>query len=297
MSRRLRFFRVAPLAAVLAAAPIMAHAQAGSGSLSASERRGAGDTSIFAPLGLQPGNLYRSGSGAPGPRYWQQRADYVLRGTLDTAAKSLKGEETIRYVNNSPDTLHFIWLQVEQNAFRQGSLNSYVFPAASRFGALNFQGGDVIDHIDQVMGTARKALTSRVDGTVMKVDLSRPLAPGANTTLSIGWHFDIPEHGADRMGREGALYELAQWYPRVCVYDDIRGSARRQHHRPCSRRHGCAVGRYRRRMPRREQAREHRIRHRQVQPGRARAHSRQLARPGEGPADNHRRVEEHGDLR
>ena len=220
----LRLSRVAfILAAAVSAAPLALGAQASSGGLTAAQRRGAGDTSIFAPLGLAPGNLYRGGSGAPGPRYWQQRVDYVLRGTLDTAAKSLKGEETIRYVNNSPDTLQFIWFQVEQNAFREGSLNSYVFPAASRFGARNFEGGDVIDHLDQLSGKSKKALTSRVEGTVMKVDLAAPLAPGASTTLSIGWHFAIPEHGADRMGRDGALYELAQWYPRVCVYDDLRG--------------------------------------------------------------------------
>ena len=211
-------------AVVLAAAiPFTVHAQALSHRLTPEQRRGSGDTSIFAPLALPPGNIYRSGSGTPGPRYWQQRADYVLRGTLDTAAKSLKGEETLRYVNNSPDTLRFIWFQVEQNAFKQGSLNSFVFPANSRNSAGDFEGGDVIDHLDLVAGGRKKPLTSRVEGTVMKVDLSSPLAPGANVTLSIGWHFDIPERGADRMGRDGSLYELAQWYPRVCVYDDLRG--------------------------------------------------------------------------
>ncbi|HEY6826078.1 MAG TPA: hypothetical protein VI259_04415, partial [Gemmatimonadaceae bacterium] len=94
---------------------------------------GAPDTSLFAPLNLPPGNVYRSGSGAPGPRYWQQRADYDLHGTLDTAAKTLHGEMTLRYTNNSPDTLRFVWFQVEQNAFKNGSLNSFVFPPDSRF--------------------------------------------------------------------------------------------------------------------------------------------------------------------
>ena len=191
--------------------------------LTEAQRRGTGDTSIFAPLELPPGNIYRSGSGAPGPRYWQQRADYVLRGTLDTAAKSLTGEESLRYTNNSPDTLRYLWLQVEQNAFKSGSLNSFVFPSASRFGARDFQGGDMIDHLDQMTARGKTALKSRVEGTMMKVDLAAPLAPGATATVSIGWHFNIPEHGADRMGRDGALYELAQWYPRVAVYDDLRG--------------------------------------------------------------------------
>src|SRR5262249_59629333 len=83
---------------------------------------GVGDTSIFAPLDLPPGNLFRSGSGMAGPKYWQQRADYELHGTLDTAAKALKGELTLRYTNSSPDTLRFVWFQVEQEAFKGGSL-------------------------------------------------------------------------------------------------------------------------------------------------------------------------------
>ena len=112
---------------------------------------------MFAPLNLPPGNIYRSGSGMPGPKYWQQRADYDLHGTLDTAAKSLHGEMTLEYTNNSPDTLRFVWFQVEQNAFKNGSLNSYVFPADSRFGARNFEGGDVIDRFDQVDRAARKS--------------------------------------------------------------------------------------------------------------------------------------------
>jgi hypothetical protein len=184
---------------------------------------GVGDTSIFAPLNLPPGNTYRSGSGAPGPKYYQQRADYDLHGTLDTAAKALKGEMTLRYTNNSPDTLHFIWFQVEQNAFKAGSLNSFVFPSESRFGARNFEGGDVIDRINQVTAAKKTGLKTRVEGTIMKVDLATPLPPGQMTTLDVAWHFNIPEHGADRMGYDGKLFELAQWYPRVCVYDDVRG--------------------------------------------------------------------------
>ena len=187
------------------------------------DNTGAPDTSMFAPLNLPPGNVYRSGSGVPGPRYWEQRADYDLHGTLDTATKSLHGEMTLRYTNNSPDTLHFLWFQVEQNAFSPGSLNSLVFPAESRFGARNFEGGDVIERFNEVVATKKTPLKTRVEGTVMKVDLAAPLAPGKTTTFDVAWHFNIPEHGADRMGRDGSLFELAQWYPRVCVYDDLRG--------------------------------------------------------------------------
>ncbi len=188
---------------------------------------GVADTSMFAPLPTRPSTYYRTASGAPGAHYWQQRADYALRATLDTATTTLHGQETIRYTNNSPDTLRYLWLQVEQNAFKSGSMNSYVFPANARFGARAFEGGDVIEHFDQVVGLGTKAsrtpLKTRVEGTVMKVDLAHPLAPGAVTVLDVGWHFLIPDHGADRMGHDGTLYEIAQWYPRLCVYDDQRG--------------------------------------------------------------------------
>ena len=188
---------------------------------------GVGDTSMFAPLQIFPApNEFRMASGAPGPRYFQQRADYDIRASLDTGTKTLRGEYTLRYTNNSPDTLTFIWMQVEQNAFKANSLNSFVFPPDSRFGARGFEGGDIIDRFEQVPSgrTGRgTALNMRTEGTVMKVDLAEPLAPGKSATFDVAWHFLVPEHGADRMGREGSLFELAQWYPRLCVYDDVRG--------------------------------------------------------------------------
>lgn len=188
---------------------------------------GVGDTSIFAPLTTRPGNMFRSASGMPGPKYWQQRADYDLKATIDTAAKRVNGSMILRYTNNSPDTLRYIWFQTEQNAFRSNSLNSYIFPPASRFGANNFEGGDVIEHFDELSGPAtkpvHKALALRDNETVTRVDLTTPLAPGQTATFDVAWHFNVPEHGADRMGRDGSLYEIAQWYPRVNVYDDLRG--------------------------------------------------------------------------
>ena len=138
--------------------------------------------------------------------------------------KRLTGELRLHYTNNSPDTLRFIWFQVEQNAFMDNSLNALVFPQQSRFGARGFDGGDMIDRFDLVRGpTARTALTTRVEGTELKADLPQGLAPGATADFDIAWHFAIPDHGADRMGRDSSLYELAQWYPRVAVYDDLRG--------------------------------------------------------------------------
>jgi hypothetical protein len=189
------------------------------------------DTSIFAPLSLPDADALRGGSGAPGPLYWQNRADYDIAATLDTTTKTLTGQLTLRYTNNSPDTLRYVWMQVEQNAFRNNSLNSFIFPQESRFGARGFEGGDVIDRFDQLLsaGSGTRAAPRRVklerreNETLMKVDLAAPLAPGRTATFDVAWHFLIPEHGADRMGREGSLYEIAQWYPRVAVYDDVRG--------------------------------------------------------------------------
>ena len=214
---------IAALASTALASTLAAQAGTAPPKPSGPDLTGVGDTSIFAPLNLPTGNTYRSGSGAPGPKYWEQRADYELKATLDTAAKTLHGEMTLKYTNNSPDTLRFVWFQVEQNAFKNGSLNSYVFQPDSRFGARNFEGGDIIEHFNQVSAAKKTPLKTRVDGTEMKVDLATPLAPGQTTTFDVAWHFLVPEHGADRMGRDGALYELAQWYPRVCVYDDLRG--------------------------------------------------------------------------
>ena len=168
---------------------------------------GVGDTSIFAPLHLRGPNIFRAGSGAPGSHYWEQRADYDLKATLDTGAKQVTGQETLRYTNNSPDTLSFIWMQVEQDAFKSGSLNSYVFPPDSRFGALNFEGGDVIDHFNQLTGPGTKPVSkplhTRVDGTQMQVDLAAPLAPGQTATFGCRLALSRPRargrpHGARR---------------------------------------------------------------------------------------------------
>ena len=216
--------RLAP-ALTLAVSAAALRAQAGAPTRI--DMTGVGDTSIFAPLPTRPGTIYRSGSGAPGARYWQQRADYDLKASIDTAGKRVNGSMILRYTNNSPDTLRYIWFQTEQNAFKSGSLNSFIFRPDSRFGALNFEGGDVFERFDELSGPAakpvHKALTPRDNGTVTRVELATPLAPGQTATFDVAWHFLVPEHGADRMGRDGALYEIAQWYPRLCVYDDQRG--------------------------------------------------------------------------
>lgn len=192
------------------------------------DRTGVSDTSIFAPLVFPTPSATRAASGAPGAHYWQNRADYDLKATLDTATKTVTGEMTFRYTNNSPDTLTYIWMQLEQNAFRKNSLSSEVYTQGSRWNPGNFEGGDNVTQVEQVLGGsggARKKvpITTREGETLMKVPLAEPLAPGKTATLEMAWNFVVPEHGADRMGRDGALYEIAQWYPRAAVYDDLRG--------------------------------------------------------------------------
>jgi hypothetical protein len=165
-------------------------------------------------------NVYRAASGMPGPDYWQQRADYTIAATLDTAQQRVSGTVTIRYINNSPDTLRFVWLQLDQNLYRPGSKGSAFFPADSRWGVRGFEGGYELSGV-QVNG---RPAAVHVDDTMGRIDLDQPIVPaGGKATITMGFAFRVPEHGSDRMGRDGTLYEIAQWYPRMAVYDDIRG--------------------------------------------------------------------------
>ncbi|MEO6527189.1 MAG: M1 family metallopeptidase [Gemmatimonadaceae bacterium] len=165
-------------------------------------------------------NSVRSASGAPGPDYWQQRADYTIAVTLDTTQQRVSGSVTIRYTNNSSDSLRYLWLQLDQNLYRPGSKGSTLFPADSRWGVRGFQGGYDISGL-QVNG---RSAALHVDDTMGRIDLDQPLGPkGGKLTITISYAFRVPEHGSDRMGRDGTLYEIAQWYPRMAVYDDIRG--------------------------------------------------------------------------
>jgi peptidase M1-like protein len=194
------------------------------------------DDGIFAPVNLPDANDLRRANGAPGARYWQQKVDYSIRAALDTAANRLSGEMQIRYTNNSPDTLTRVWMQLDQNLFKSGSVGSLLNSQESRFGGAGFSGGFEIPWISQsearpVKGPAlptprpavRQSLKTRVDDTMMEVFLTKPIPPGGTTLFDLAYSFNIPEHGADRMGREGSLYELAQWYPRMAVYDDVHG--------------------------------------------------------------------------
>ncbi|HKK09100.1 MAG TPA: M1 family metallopeptidase [Gemmatimonadota bacterium] len=208
--------RTLPLASLfllagLLAPPAPASAQVGPGAT--------GDTSVFRPLDLPAPDAYRDASGSPGPMYWQQEADYRIRATLDTASKALSGSETVTYENHSPDTLRYVWMQVDQNIYEPGSEGSFLYPPQTRFGGRSFQGGYTITDVS--VGGSK--VEPYIHDTMMRLDLPAPLAPGASTSIRLSFSFPVPRHGSDRMGRRGSLYEMAEWYPRMAVYDDVNG--------------------------------------------------------------------------
>jgi len=186
------------------------------------------DTSPFRSLPLPPPSRVRSASGAPGPDYWQQRADYLIHATLDTATQTIHGTERIHYVNHSPDPLAFVWVQIEQNIFAPNSI-TYVLNQPP----LHFAGGAVFDFtgkgfiggitIERFAAGGRQLKRTEY-GTMMRVELSRPLAQRGAIDFDVAWRFPVPPYGGGRMGRIGShLYEIGQWYPRMVVYDDVHG--------------------------------------------------------------------------
>ena len=168
----------------------------------------------------------RLASGRPGPRYWQQRADYRIDATLDPVTETLRGTERITYRNNAPESIPHLWMHVEQNICAKESLTNQLnqpplvfLSTAFDFSCQGFDGGLVLESV-KVNGSDAKYL---VTGTTMRVDLARSLASGGTLTLDIVWRFRVPPYGAGRMGHDGTLYELGQWYPRMAVYDDVKG--------------------------------------------------------------------------
>jgi len=184
------------------------------------------DTSPFRPLDLPTPTDVRSASGRPGPKYWQQRVDYKIAATLDPAKNELRGRETIHYVNNSPERLPYLWLFVEQNLCAPNSITNQlnqpplVFLGATfDFSCQGFNGGGTLESL-RIGGVEAKRTRY---GTTMRIDLAAPLAPGSSLDIEAVWHFNVPPMGGGRMGHDGPLYEMAQWYPRLCVYDDVHG--------------------------------------------------------------------------
>jgi hypothetical protein len=193
-------------------------------------------------------NEYRSASGSPGPKYWQQRADYVINAELNDENQSITGSETITYFNNSPDALKYLWLQLDQNINAKGNNTLKTATNTVRdsittktiavdLGLHDFDGGFKIKKIADPSG---KSLAYTINQTMMRVDLPQALAPGQKISFNIDWSFNINDrmkNATPNDGRSGMeyfpadqnyLYIIAQWFPRMCVYDDVVGWQNKQ---------------------------------------------------------------------
>jgi len=202
------------------------------------------NTNKFRQLGqeLPTPNVYRAASGAPGHLYWQQKADYVMNLELDDDRQIIYGEETITYTNNSPDALKYLWLQLDQNVraldsdsykIKTSSLDADASLSAIKRLLPDFDGGFKIEHVKSERGGD---LSYTINKTMMRVDMPSTLAPGGKFTFKIKWWYNIN----DRMkigGRSGYeyfeeddnyLYTIAQFYPRMCVYDMVNGWQNKQ---------------------------------------------------------------------
>ncbi len=191
----------------------------------------------FAPLSLpDPVNIYRSSNGAPGPGYWQNRASYTMHATLNTQAKTLENDETITYVNNSPDVLQTLWLQLDQNIYRKDSRARLANDGLARRrkqaveddAAVHETEGYVFDAVEIEAGGGRAKADYLVDDTRMAIRLAAPLAAkGGTLRIHLRYHYTIPGVWGGRTSwgtsKQGDIYDIAQWYPRMCVYDDLHG--------------------------------------------------------------------------
>jgi hypothetical protein len=193
-------------------------------------------------------NVYRAASGAPGKAYWQQRADYKIKATLNEINNTISGDEIITYYNNSPDDLSYLWIQLEQNVNKKGSedfsfvqgsvrdsINTRQMQLLTR--AVDFPAGYTIKYIKDKNGTTIKSF---VNNTMMKVNLNTPLKSGEIFTFSIGWSYPITDRAKFLLTREGyeyfpeddnTAYLIAHWFPRMAVYNDTEGWQNKQFNR------------------------------------------------------------------
>lgn len=189
-------------------------------------------------------NEYRSGSGAPGPKYWQQRADYLITAALDDSNQTISGSETITYYNNSPDVLKYLWLQLDQNTMAKGNntektkVTKITDAQDAKAVGLNlnlhdFDGGLKIKSVTDAGG---QPLQYIINYTMMRVDLPQPLNQGQNFSFSITWSYNINDGMVIRERTQfeyfpedgNYVYAIAQWFPRMCVYDDYEGWQNKQ---------------------------------------------------------------------
>jgi hypothetical protein len=187
-------------------------------------------------------NEYRTGSGAPGPRYWQQTADYAINLELDDDNQSITGRETITYYNNSPDNLRYLWLQLDQNILaeenelRKTDTDAVVDSAAAKTFATEVSDFEAGFNIQAVKDASGKPLRYFINNTMMRISLAEPLKSGEKFSFDIDWSFNILDRNIfrQRSGMEyfpedkNYLYTIAQFFPRMCVYDDYEGWQNKQ---------------------------------------------------------------------
>ncbi|MEO7306715.1 MAG: M1 family metallopeptidase [Ferruginibacter sp.] len=175
------------------------------------------------------GTISRAATGEPNIGYWQNKADYQLNVSLDDMTNEIKGSVTITYKNNSPHPLPFLWLLVEQNLFNKESRGQARMPlnSRSRYGdsKSSFNGGDKISSVKYADGTNADYI---ITDTRMQIRLPKALKPGGDAIkIKIDYSFTLPEYGADRCGilktKNGNIFAVAQWYPKMCVFDDVEG--------------------------------------------------------------------------
>ena len=178
---------------------------------------------VFDPsFDSNPGTIYRSGSGSPGPAYWQNSADYKIAVKLDDKQNSIEGNVEIDYTNNSPENLNFVWLELDQNRFKPD--NTF----RPQIDSLNFNGGFIIKSVKIENKGAKSAADYIITDTRMQIRLPSSLkSKGGILKIYISYSFEVVPKGFGRSGfmdtQNGKIFDIAQWYPRMVVYDDIKG--------------------------------------------------------------------------
>ncbi len=176
------------------------------------------------------GDEVRTADGRPGPKYWQNRADYTIEVSLDDERHAISGSVQVTYTNNSPQSLSFLWLQLDQNIYSKNSRGVATTAVSGGRWANRgeFDGGYDIRSVKLAGSAKGETAAYEVHDTRMKIKLPEPVkAGGGKISFNIEYAFSIPEYGTDRMGmlqtKNGRIYEIAQWFPRMCVYDNVQG--------------------------------------------------------------------------